>query len=147
MYALINLSKVREVRKGRFYEQIPDGRCIVPFSELRAFGTLENVDIIGSSIELKELIERQKQEGITPSNPASPDEDKKPVGGTMPEENLDSGMQGPDGTATDGEMPPIKEEEIPSTGGDLASGEDGTTSTEQTEQTGKEELAKKGGKQ
>ena len=146
MYALINLSKVREVRKGRFYEQIPDGRCIVPFSELRAFGTLENVDIIGSSMELKELIERQKQEGITPSNPASPEEDKKPVGGTMPEEDLDSGMQGPDGTATDGEMPPVKEE-IPSTGGDLASGADGTTSTEQTEQTGKEELAKKGGKQ
>lgn len=66
MYALIDLKKVREVRSSRFYETIPDGRAIVPLSELRAFGTLENVDIVATANELKKLIEKQKEQGVVP---------------------------------------------------------------------------------
>lgn len=79
MYALIDLKKVREVRSSRFYETIPDGRAIVPLSELRAFGTLENVDIVATANELKKLIEKQKEQGVVPPQEVMPEE------GTMTE--------------------------------------------------------------
>ena len=64
MYALIDLTKVKSVRSWKYYETIPDGRAIVPFSDLRAFGTLENVDLVATATELKQFIEKQKEQGL-----------------------------------------------------------------------------------
>lgn len=94
MYALIDLAKVKKVRSGKFYETLPDGRAIVPFSELRAFGTLENVGIVATALELKQLIEKQKEQGLTPGIPL---EDTATQNGEKNPEDTQT-----DGTVTDG---------------------------------------------
>lgn len=65
MYVIVNKSKLR----GKYFgvtNTLPDGRVYFPIGEIRSVGTLLNVDIIGSARELKELIEKQIEEGITP---------------------------------------------------------------------------------
>lgn len=61
MYVLIDLNKMRKARSTRSYETLPDGRSIVPVSELRAFGSLQGVDIIATATELKQIIDLQQR--------------------------------------------------------------------------------------
>lgn len=61
MYVLIDLNKTRKARSARSYETLPDGRSIVPLSDLRAFGSLQGVDIIATATELKQLIDLQQR--------------------------------------------------------------------------------------
>lgn len=114
MYALIDLAKVKKVRSGKFYETLPDGRAIVRLSELRAFGTLENVDIVATATELKQLIEKQKEQGITPGIPL---EDTAAQGGKNPEDAQTDGTASGEGNTepggTDGTGQGDMQESIP----------------------------------
>lgn len=61
MYALIK----QEQLKGKgFYETLPDGRIILPFSELKMMGSVSDIDVISSARELKGLIKKQKESGL-----------------------------------------------------------------------------------
>lgn len=101
MYALIDLTKVKSVRSGKYYETIPDGRAIVPFSDLRAFGTLENVDLVATATELKQLIEKQKEQGLTSGIPL---EDTATQNGEKNPENSQT-----DGTTSESTEPGVTE--------------------------------------
>lgn len=142
MYALIDLAKVKKVRSGKFYETLPDGRAIVPFSELRAFGTLEKVDIVATALELKQLIEKQKEQGITPGIPL--EDTATQNGGKNPEDTQTDGTTsestepgGTEGSTDNGGMQEI-----------LPPLEEGTlTGEEAIMPIDEERKAKKGGKQ
>ena len=58
-YVVVNADELR--KKGvEFFRKTPDGRGIVPGSELRTLGDLKNVDVFASEESLHEEIERQK---------------------------------------------------------------------------------------
>lgn len=61
MYILI---KPEQVKRRGFYETMPDGRAILPFSDLKMLGTVKDVDVIATSRELKSLIKEQKDSGL-----------------------------------------------------------------------------------
>ena len=61
MYILVNQEQVK--RRG-FYETMPDGRAILPFSDLKMLGTVKDIDVIATARELKVLIQEQKDSGL-----------------------------------------------------------------------------------
>ena len=65
MYVLIDIEQLAEKsRKEEFFEKMPDGRAILPISELKTMGSVTNVDVITTARELKELIRQQNEAGI-----------------------------------------------------------------------------------
>lgn len=118
----------REQADDRYHETMPDGRVILPITDIRSIGSLTDVDIIGSARELKALIAAQKEEIVKPES-----------GGT---EEVDPGMQvTPEGT----EQPETGEE---TEGTETGKEETGTEESGNGEETaGEKEETKEGGKQ
>lgn len=103
MYVLVNQEQL-EKKKSRtaLYNSMPDGRLIIPLGDVKLFGTLKGVDIIGSARELKELI-REQEAGMTEEvdpgfsvNPEPGEDDVDPGGSKDP-------VPGEDGDMEDGE--------------------------------------------
>lgn len=57
MYLLVSKEQIKE--RAAMYRAMPDGRLIVPMSDLKVIGSLSDVDIIGGR-ELKQLIAEQE---------------------------------------------------------------------------------------
>lgn len=77
MYVIVEKEKL----EGKFFGMmnfLPDGRAYIPIGEIRNVGTLMGVDIIGSSRELKELIEKQGEE-IKNVEEIDPDFGREPI--------------------------------------------------------------------
>lgn len=62
-YILVDRERVKD---RAFHETMPDGRVILPFSEVKMSGVLENVTIVPSAIALKAMIQEQKDNGVHP---------------------------------------------------------------------------------
>lgn len=62
-YILVDRERVKD---RAFHETMPDGRVILPFSEVKMSGVLENVTIVPSAIALKAMIQEQKDKGVHP---------------------------------------------------------------------------------
>ena len=62
-YILISRERVKD---RAFHETMPDGRVILPFSEVKMSGVLEDVTIVPSAIALKAMIQEQKDKGVKP---------------------------------------------------------------------------------
>lgn len=82
-----------------FYETLPDGRAILPFSALKMLGSVQNVDIISSAREVKELIRAQKESGQF-DKPDIPEKEEtvtqpgtEPETETLPETGTESGNE------------------------------------------------------
>lgn len=59
MYILVKEEDVRNTQlRGMFHERMPDGRLVMPISELKMLGSVDNCQIVASAKELKELIRR-----------------------------------------------------------------------------------------
>lgn len=57
MYILVKEEDIKNAQlRGMFHERMPDGRLIMPISELKMLGSVENCQIVASAKELKELI-------------------------------------------------------------------------------------------
>lgn len=57
MYILVKEEDIKSAQlRGMFHERMPDGRLIMPVSELKMLGSVENCQIVASAKELKELI-------------------------------------------------------------------------------------------
>lgn len=63
MYILVDKRNVRneEILK-MYHETMPDGRLILPISDLRMLGSIPNCQIVASAKELKELIKINAEE-------------------------------------------------------------------------------------
>lgn len=63
MYILVKKTDVRneEILK-MYHETMPDGRLILPASDLRMLGSVSNCQIVASAKELKELIKINAEE-------------------------------------------------------------------------------------
>lgn len=63
MYILVDKTNVRneEILK-MYHETMPDGRLILPASDLRMLGSVSNCQIVASAKELKELIKINAEE-------------------------------------------------------------------------------------
>ena len=63
MYILVKETDVRneEILK-MYHETMPDGRLILPISDLRMLGSIPNCQIVASAKELKELIKINAEE-------------------------------------------------------------------------------------
>lgn len=63
MYILVNKTNVRneEILK-MYHETMPDGRLILPASDLRMLGSVTNCQIVATAKELKELIRINAEE-------------------------------------------------------------------------------------
>lgn len=62
-YILVDRERVKD---RAFHETMPDGRVILPFSEVKMSGVLEDVTIVPSAIALKAMIQEQKDKGVQP---------------------------------------------------------------------------------
>lgn len=118
-YILIDRERVKD---RAFHETMPDGRVILPFSEVKMSGVLENVTIVPSAIALKAMIQEQKDNGVHPP---------LELPGTV--ESGDGETAG-DGETESGDYEDYEEvEDAPETGGETgneADAEDGTDAGE-----------------
>lgn len=62
-YILVDRERVKD---RAYHETMPDGRVILPFSEVKMSGVLEDVTIVPSAIALKAMIQEQKDKGVKP---------------------------------------------------------------------------------
>lgn len=63
MYLLIKEENVKNTQVlDMFHERMPDGRLILPISDLRMLGSIPNCQIVASAKELKELIKINAEE-------------------------------------------------------------------------------------
>lgn len=63
MYLLIKEENVKNTQVlEMFHERMPDGRLILPISDLRMLGSIPNCQIVASAKELKELIKINAEE-------------------------------------------------------------------------------------
>ena len=63
MYLLIKEGNVKNTQVlEMFHERMPDGRLILPISDLRMLGSIPNCQIVASAKELKELIKINAEE-------------------------------------------------------------------------------------
>lgn len=63
MYILVKETDVRnEEILNMYHETMPDGRLILPISDLRMLGSIPNCQIVASAKELKELIKINAEE-------------------------------------------------------------------------------------
>lgn len=63
MYILVDKTNVRnEEILNMYHETMPDGRLILPASDLRMLGSVSNCQIVASAKELKELIKINAEE-------------------------------------------------------------------------------------
>lgn len=135
MYVIVNKSKLR----GKYFgvtNTLPDGRVYFPIGEIRSVGTLLNVDIIGSARELKELIDKQIEEGITP-----PDVDMN--FGVDPDlGNVDPGFSVNPNPGLEKPLPDGGDESVQENGdiGQNDNGETEETVKDETEQSGEDTL-------
>lgn len=68
MYILVKEEDVKNVQlRGMFHERMPDGRLIMPVSELKMLGSVADCQIVASAKEMKELI-RSGAESIPPED-------------------------------------------------------------------------------
>lgn len=122
MYVLIDIEQLAEKsRKEEFFEKMPDGRAILPISELKTMGSVTNVDVITTARELKELIRQQNEAGIGQEQ-------------ENPEENVDDSFTNHPGL-DEGEQP-VPETEQPESGQTETSDTETTVTTETTDQEG-----------
>lgn len=95
MYLLIKEENVKNAQVlGMFHERMPDGRLILPVSELKMLGSVSDCQIVASAKELKELIS-SSAESVAPED-GMQDDDNAPDTG----EGIDAGGNGeevPDG--------------------------------------------------
>lgn len=96
MYLLIKEENVKNAQVlGMFHERMPDGRLILPVSELKMLGSVSDCQIVASAKELKELIS-SGAESVAPGG-GMQDDDNAPD----TSEGIDAGGNGeevPDGT-------------------------------------------------
>lgn len=124
MYVLIDIEQLAEKsRKEEFFEKMPDGRAILPISELKTMGSVTNVDVITTARELKELIRQQNEAGIGQEQ-------------ENPEENVDDSFTNHPGL-DEGEQP-VPDTEQPESGQTETSDTETTVTTETTDQEGGE---------
>ena len=72
-YILVSPDKIRD---RKFREKMPDGRVILPFTELKTYGVMEDITIVSSGKVLKNMIRRQNESGIyDPTTPEDVDGD------------------------------------------------------------------------
>lgn len=63
MYLLIKEENVKNTQVlDMFHERMPDGRLILPISDLRMLGSIAECQIVASAKELKELIKTNAEE-------------------------------------------------------------------------------------
>lgn len=63
MYILVDKTNVRnEEILNMYHETMPDGRLILPASDLRMLGSVSNCQIVASAKELKQLIKINAEE-------------------------------------------------------------------------------------
>lgn len=93
MYILVKETDVRneEILK-MYHETMPDGRLILPISDLRMLGSIAECQIVASAKELKELIKKNAQEVAESTDEVAGD------GTAMPEEQ--TGVDQPEETET-----------------------------------------------
>lgn len=95
MYILVKEEDVRNTQlRGMFHERMPDGRLIMPISELKMLGSVDNCQIVASAKDLKELI-RRGAGSIAPG-------DGVQGNGNVPDGGEDTGAGGNTGEAAGG---------------------------------------------
>lgn len=87
MYILVSEKEITGKAVARTYhERMPDGRLILPLSELKMLGSVESCQIVATARELKELIKKQKEElPMTPLEPAESSDGTDGVESDAPE--------------------------------------------------------------
>lgn len=93
MYILVKEKDVKNAQVlSMFHERMPDGRLILPVSELKMLGSVSDCQIVASAKELKELISSGAENSLPDG---MQDDDNAPDTG----EGIDAGGNG---TAADG---------------------------------------------
>ena len=124
--------EVLEDKGIKYFETLPDGRAIADFSMLKVLGSIENVEVVATTDELRKKVEMQIQSGMYDKPEPLPDEEENagdvidPGMEVVPEtDGSDAGA----GDVTDSEMQVAPEADgtEAGTGGDV---------TEETEQEG-----------
>lgn len=129
MYALIHVNDI-QVKFDTHCERMPDGRLIVPFSQLKMLGSVANMQVVATARELKAMIAEQKESGIYDIPTILPELGGELVGDNQLEEDDTSEDQteteNTDGEVTEnvdeGFLKPFETED-----GDLNNTEDGIT--------------------
>ena len=62
-YILVDRERVKD---RAYHETMPDGRVILPFSEVKMSGVLEDVTIVPSAIALTAMQQEQTYKGMKP---------------------------------------------------------------------------------
>lgn len=118
MYILVEEKDVKNAQVLRmFHERMPDGRLILPVSELKMLGSVSDCQIVASAKELKELISSGAENSLPEDG--MQDDDNAPDTSEGIDGDEDTEGMTDNGTAADGG------ENAPETGGGTEEAADG----------------------
>lgn len=118
MYILVEEKDVKNAQVlSMFHERMPDGRLILPVSELKMLGSVSDCQIVASAKELKELISSGAENSLPEDG--MQDDDNAPDTSEGIDGDEDTEGMTDNGTAADGG------ENVPETGGGTEEAADG----------------------